>query len=329
MVILRPDVAEFDGKKSAQASTVSSTVFTMNFFKENMKSVAIFIDYFGQWPHWMPVFLASCRHNSTIDWIIRTDCGKPAGTPDNVKIIQTSFSDYIANVSSRLGINFQPSGSYKVCDVRPAYGKLYEEDLAEYDYYGFGDLDVIYGDIRKFYTDDVLSHDVISTHEVMLSGHLSLFKNTEIIKQAYLNIPNWTAYIENPESTRFDEDVYSLLFKESGSVPRPRDLTMMSGVRAYFKEQYTTVFHPMPWHDGQAEHPDVWYWRNGVVTNDRNSGDDYLYLHLMNFQSMRWASEKCREERTPWRKNPHVRFTLAGQEHNGVRIDWSGIHPML
>lgn len=167
----------------------------------------------------VPVFLASCRYNGTINWIIRTDCGIPINSPENIKFIPISVSAYIANVSERLNIKFRPAGNYKICDVKPMCGDLYRDEIADYDCYGFGDLDIIYGDIRKFYTDDILSYDVISTHEWMLSGHLTLFKNVDFLRKAYLKIPNWKKYLETPQITRFDEDVYSQLF-----ISRFRDL---------------------------------------------------------------------------------------------------------
>lgn len=306
---------------------------------EKLKSIAILIDYFGSWPKWFPVFLASCGSNPTVDWIITTDCEIPENPPNNVKFIPVAYADYVASVSRRLGINFNPSGSYKICDIRPMFGDMYREELADYDYYGFGDLDVIYGDIRRFYTDDVLSFDAISTHPNMLSGHLVLFKNTEEMRKAYLKIPNWRKYLEAPKIKRFDEDVYSYLFIPRYKGLLERCLPSVFGrnykfdpiysKNVYFKEQYTTVFHPMPWHDGIIDHPDVWFWKNGVLTNNRNIGREYLYLHLMNFQSMRYANPACRERYTPWKENPHMLFTRAGEESEGVRIDWAGIQRVV
>lgn len=306
--------------------------------KAEMKSIAILIDYFGSWPQWFPVFLSSCKFNSTVNWIIRTDCDIPEDAPPNVRLIRMEYGDYIRNVSRALGINFNPSSNYKICDIKPMYADMYSDDIKDFDYFGFGDLDVIYGDIRKFYTEDILSHDVISTHATMLSGHLALFRNTEALRKAYTNIPRWKEYMENPECTRFDEDIFSCLFVPRDNttagdfptnlLPGLRECDRLPGLKVYFKEQYTTVFHPMHWHDGVAEHPDVWFWKDGIVTNDRNAGHHYLYLHLMNFQSMRWASSACNERRTPWKNNPDVRFTLAGEETDGVRIDWTGIQAL-
>ncbi len=312
-----------------------------------LKSIVIFIDYFGAWPKWFPVFLASCKYNDTVNWIIRTDCEIPASHPENVKFVHAPYRDYVQSASRKLGIDFNPGAPYKICDLRPAYGELYYDDLADYDFFGFGDLDVIYGDIRQFYTDEVLSYDVISTHEGMLSGHLSLFRNTQLLRGAYRQIPNWKLYLEHPESTRFDEDIYSCLFvqrdpislrealRRSGSTPAPdtpssqadevHHVGQLLQVKCLFKERYSTVFHPMQWHDGSDQHPSVWFWTRGRVTNASNGKHEYLYLHLMNFQSMRWTNPECRQQNIPWKDNPNVEFSFGQGEIEGVQIDWQGM----
>ena len=293
-----------------------------------MKSIVILIDYFGCWPKWFPLFMASCEHNPTVNWVIRTDCPLPDKVPQNVKFIEVSYADFINHVSEKLDIRFDPMESYKLCDLRPAYGDLHYPDIRDFDFYGFGDLDVIYGNIRKFYTDDVLSFDVISTHEGMLSGHFSLFKNTETLRKAYLKIPRWKLYMEHPMPTRFDEDVYSLLFARPFKTMRSEGFDLLQGQKIYFNEQYTTVFHPMLWHDGLENHPDVWYWKNGAVTNNRNTGTEYLYLHLMNFQSMRWMNPRSAQGNIAWKDNPNMLFTQPGAETNGVKISWQGIEAL-
>lgn len=291
-----------------------------------MKSIVILIDYFGHWPKWFPVFLSSCAFNKTINWIIRTDCKIPKDSPENVRFISISYRDYVTMVSQLLSIDFNPIGNYKICDLRPMFGDMYKDDIMNFDYYGFGDIDVIYGDIRRFYTDEVLSFDIISTHVGMLSGHLVLFKNTELMRKAYCKILNWKEYAKNPESTRFDEDVFSRLFFRQ---QEPNEIAPIYSENVYSKEQYSTVFHPMPWHDGMPDHPDIWFWKNGVITNNRNIGRQYLYLHLMNFQSMRWANPACRKHYVPWKDNPETVYISAETKYESVRIGWEGIQSLV
>src|SRR5690242_17250860 len=112
------------------------------------QSIVLLIAYFGQWPPWINFFIESCRANRDIDWVIFTDAGKPENTADNVRIIDIPFDDYQKLVSRSLRINFNPADSYKICDVRPAFGILHYDIVRGYDWFGFGDVDVIYGRIR-------------------------------------------------------------------------------------------------------------------------------------------------------------------------------------
>jgi hypothetical protein len=291
-----------------------------------MKSIIIVISYFGEWPKWFPLFLASCRSNPTINWLIITDCEIPYSIPGNVKFNRTTYTDYIESVCKHFDVEFRPADNYKICDLRPLYGHLYSDDIKGYDYYGFGDLDVIYGNIRNFYTDKVLTHNVISTHEYIISGHLALIKNEEWLRKSYLQFKNWKQLIAEPYNVRFDEDVYSLIFLNKNDPLYNTDPKYYA--HNYFKEQYTTVFHPMPWHNGKTEHPDVWFWKDGVITNNRNLRKDYIYLHLMNFHSMRYVNPDCRKKHIPWKDNPAASFKGVSQLQNGVQIDWNGIHPI-
>lgn len=68
---------------------------------------------------------------------------------------------------------------YKLCDFRFAFGDIYRECAEGYDYWGFGDVDVIYGDLREFLQGDLLERDPIIFNASHVSGHFALVKNTE------------------------------------------------------------------------------------------------------------------------------------------------------
>ena len=41
----------------------------------------------------------------------------------------------------------------KLCDYKPAYGLIFEDELIGYDYWGFCDTDILLGDIYQFLED--------------------------------------------------------------------------------------------------------------------------------------------------------------------------------
>ncbi len=269
------------------------------------KSIIMVMPYFGQWPEWIDLFMISCRWNASINWLFITDCGIPACAPDNVQFIHMSFADYRKLASDRLGIRFPDASPYKLCDYKPTYGFIHEDLVGDFDYFGFGDIDVIYGNIRRFYTSAILSHNLISTHDNRLSGHFCLVRNTDRMRNAFRQVKDWRTYLEAPEHRGFDEHKFRRIVLRHNK--HPRFLRRISGwfdpyQRAtYFKEQYSTILAPVPWHDGSLDHPQEWQWQRGRLTNSRDGEREFLYLHFMNWKSSRYL-RKYRDEDAAWEK---------------------------
>ncbi len=265
-----------------------------------MKSIIIIIDFLGEhWPEWFPLFLESCRKNPDINWLFHTDCPVEGLDAGNIMFKPCTREDYIRTVNQKLNVRFDTADPYKLCDLRPAYGVLYEEEIKDYDFFGYGDIDVIYGRIRDFYTDDILNHyNIISTHTWCISGHLALIRNEEWLRKAFYRISNWQEILEKQHNQRFDEDYFSSLFLYPAKIPRGLhrmyDWSHPSSVRyrknVYFVEQHTTPLTPGRWKDGNPLHPTVWYWKDGHITNDRDGDERFLYLHFMNFKHARYMS---------------------------------------
>lgn len=304
--------------------------------ESNLKSILIIINYFGQWPPWFPVFLESCKRNSTINWLFHTDCPFEEYKIDNVKFKHVSFDDYVSMVSAKLNVNFRPENSYKLCDIKPMYGVLHSDEISGFDFYGYGDIDVLYGNIRHFYPDEVLqNNNVISTHVGIVSGHLALFKNVNWIKNAYKQCKNWKAKIENPQAQRFDEDVFSTIFRYPRIDPRYffwYDLVHPFSRRyrhnTYFQEQFTTPLTPLPWRNKQTAHPQEWYWKDGRLTNELDGDRECLYLHFMNFLSARWMDARYNTS-PPWKELDKFVFLPSDQwRTRGVKINRTGFHEL-
>jgi len=296
-----------------------------------MKSIAILIPYFGQWPEWFNLYLESCRSNSRVNWIFISDCAAPDNAPDNTQFIHTSFGDYKKLVSENLGIKFNPSSAYKLCDLKPAYGYIHQELLSSYDFWGFGDIDIIYGDIRQFYTDELLSkYNSLSSHWDRVSGHLFLMKNTATLREAFKQIPNWQKLLEDKEHHGIDESKFSKVFlrhkKHPAWLRKIYALTKPLQRHAYFAEQYSTILSPQPWIDGQWEHPEEWVWEKGKLHNSTDSRE-FMYLHFMNWKSNIWL-DKSRGETAAWEVLKELNHIPLGLENQGFIINRLGFHQL-
>lgn len=296
-------------------------------------SIIVIIDYFGEWPEWFPLFIESCRWNPTITWLFHTDCQPYAERLDNVHFEYLTWNQYLSNVRTQLSIRFKPLQPYKICDIRPAVGQLYERDIRGYDFFGYGDLDVLYGNIRDFYTDAILNdNDVLSTHHWCLSGHFALIRNTEQLRNAFRLVPSWQTTLEDPMPRRFDEDEFTKVFAPS----KPSTLSQVQSLTAevapcyrnmYFVEQFTTPLTPSAWLDGGRDHPEVWHWQQGRVTNTRDGDRRFIYLHFMNYRNARFMDRKY-GPRAPWAGMSKVLHLSANDVHKGICIDRRGFHAL-
>ena len=236
--------------------------------------------YFGRWPAWMNFFVESCKWNPDIRWRFYTDCGEPENRAANIDYVPISFADYKALARVRLGIAFDPAHPYKLCDLKPALGFLHERDTVDFPFFGYGDLDVVYGNIASFYGERRLVElDVVSTHPERLSGHFAVLRNTAALRHAFERIPNYRALLETPEQTGVDESQYSQVFLRSATE------------RSLFVERHSTVLSVRRWHDGTMNYPQRWFWRRGRLTNERDGDREFLYLHFMRWQSAHWIND--------------------------------------
>lgn len=281
--------------------------------------IAILIPYFGDWPVWMNFFIESCRWNGGIDWILFNDRPPPENRPPNVHYERTSFVDYREQLSDALGVKVGAEDPYKLCDLRPALGYVHAAMLAKYDFVGFGDLDVIYGDIRSFYDDDLLSdYDLFSTHADRISGHLCLMRNREDVVTAFREVRGWKEAFTRRDNVTFDERAFYNLF--TGRNGRLLPSKAPPSIRCYFREAYST---PTPTTDMR------WFWEKGRLTNEYYPYHPFLYLHFMNWHSSRWYAQQphiAAGAEAPWSKLSAIvemDWRKAGEE--GFMISPAGI----
>lgn len=168
------------------------------------------IPYFGQWPGWIELYFYSCGQNPNIDFIFYTDCPVPQQTYSNTKFISTSFEKYCKLVGARLGINYVINSAYKLTDLKPFIGIVHQEELKDYDFWGFGDLDLVYGDLSMIVNDKMLSsYELLTTHNYHIAGHFTLCRNNEYWRTLCFRIKNWKKRLVDNQHYAFDEGEWS------------------------------------------------------------------------------------------------------------------------
>lgn len=108
-------------------------------------SIAYVIPYFGNLRNDFKVWLESCRWNPDIDFLIFTDDETQYDYPNNVHVSITTFTDLKVRIQSFFDFPITLNRPYKLVDYKVAYGEIFEEELKKYAYWGYCDMDMMWG----------------------------------------------------------------------------------------------------------------------------------------------------------------------------------------
>ena len=180
-----------------------------------MKSIIFIIPYFGHFNNYFEIWLNSCAHNSTVNWLIITDCKGEYNYPKNVKVVYTTFDDIRTHFQSFYEFPISLEKPFKLCDFRPAFGEIFYDYIKDYDFWGYCDTDLVWGDIRRFITEDLLAN----YRKIGFYGHCTLFRNeaatNSIYKKQYSDLPDYRQVFSTSLAYCFDEYCVNEIFKRS------------------------------------------------------------------------------------------------------------------
>ena len=141
-----------------------------------MNKFAVIIPYFGQFKPSIVLFLESCKRNPNIDWLVFSDCDIPEKVRISKNILWHSMVlDEVRTLAeNKLGCPVSLNRAYKLCDLKPMYGLIFEDYIRDYLFWGFGDTDVIYGDVFNYL--NTICYDQYD--KINWMGHLCFMRNT-------------------------------------------------------------------------------------------------------------------------------------------------------
>jgi hypothetical protein len=213
-------------------------------------SIAFVVPYVGSWPPWFPAYLQSCKYNPSIRWIFYTDCEFPSTVPANVEFVRGSLREFEHLVERKTGMNVALELPYKLCDYKPGFGLIFEDYLDGVDFWGHCDVDLVWGNIRKFLaTDQILgSHDVVSARRRRIAGVCTLYRNSSEVNSLFLADRRFQAVVRERENRRYDEMGWSRFIKKRAA---------KGALRVYWPKW----MQPR----GLLESVDGLYWERGAV----------------------------------------------------------------
>lgn len=240
-----------------------------------MKCVFI-ICWFGKLPSYFDNWLISAKYNTKFDFLFFSDDGYQGELPNNVRFIDFSMEEFIQRAKLIIDKNASLNKSYRVCDFRPMYGELFKKEIEPYEYWGFCDIDLIFGDLSRF----IVETDMKNNDAIFNAGHLTLIRNTDTMNSLYKKRGSLFSYrtvARNNAIFAFDE---------------------YTGIQAIAKANNIVAKYGIPYIDvdsrytqlrsrNEIENPDnqAFYWEKGKlyrakVENDELSYQEIAYIHL-------------------------------------------------
>ncbi len=247
-------------------------------------TICLIVPYFGTLPSYVQCVFRSCQFNPDIDWLIFTDDNTVRELPPNVHIRRATLGALRERFSQKLGFEVTLIHPYQLCNFRPAYGYLFADVLTDYDFWGHCDLDVIFGDLRKFLREDILS----AYNKILNRGHLCLYRNTAEVNRYFM--------LEAPRSLNYraafcDTGLNVVeFFDEWRGIYR---ILRYHNIPQYHDEFIIDVIPPTRWIRSRFEGTaiknhaqQVFYWYKGKVFQSFRNCDggtmdaEYAYIHL-------------------------------------------------
>ena len=143
--------------------------------------VAMIGFWFGKLPNYFSVWLNGAKENPEWTFLLYTDDVAGYDYPKNVIVHYTTLSECVERAQKCYDFKICVPYAYKFCDFRPAFGEIFSEDLVGYDFWGTIDLDIVFGRIDHFITEEVLDkYDKILTRD-----HFCIYRNDSDVCKHY------------------------------------------------------------------------------------------------------------------------------------------------
>lgn len=145
-----------------------------------MKKVCLLTVWMGKLPESFWLWMTTARNNPTVDFYLITD-NTGMVDEDNVHFVHMTMESVRERFENIVGFPIKLKVPYKLCDFKPLFGQAFADIVASYEFWGHCDIDLLFGDIRKFITDELLEQ----YDKVMDAGFFILYRNCEDMNNLY------------------------------------------------------------------------------------------------------------------------------------------------
>lgn len=269
----------------------------------NMHTILIIHVYFGKLPNFFAFWLKSCEENKDVDFLLVTD-QKVKSVASNIKIHNCKLNDIKKRAEEKLGMPVVLERPHKLCDYKALFGLLFSEYTNKYEFWGYCDSDLIFGNIRNFITTDILT----KYNYILVLGHLHIQRTKDdsfdtVWKSArgvgdnafyeynfnpdrfqeLNNGPFWKDVFTSPNNYIFDEIPYGVsyryyqLFPEkvwTGFSSKGRCFDDIDPQPLYLRDSFNCYEAYLNTHYFKLKHLFSFYER---ISNNENEFEDIIY----------------------------------------------------
>lgn len=263
-----------------------------------MKKIKYIVPYFGKLPQNFQLWLLSCSKNPTINWLVFTNDKTEFDYPKNVEVVYCTFEDIKERIQQIYEFKIVLDRPWKLCDYKVAYGEIFAPELVGFDFWGYCDIDLMFGNIRNFITDEILD----KYEKIGFQGHSTLYKNVPDVNQRYRSkfeqLPNYIEIFTNSKGYCFDENIIGEIY-DNLKIPYYKE-TNFAHLSKY---DYSFFLRYLPKEDNYKNNRQIFVWKNGVLRRfylDKEKeikDEEYMYLHFfcrpIKYNISSYSDEAC------------------------------------
>lgn len=243
--------------------------------------ICLIIAQFGRLTSNFDLWLKSCEYNPEINFLVWSDISRE-NLPENVTWINKSFDEFKLLAREKLKLDIYLETPYDCCEFKTVYGIIFEDYLKDFEYWGYCDMDMIFGDLEYFFQ----KYDYRKYDKFLSKGHLTIYRNTEENNNRYMisGTPgkDYLSALTQEGITHFDEDEINTIYKINGfpffgeeifaDICRDYNRMRLNGLHTDYKLQ--TFF----WQNGKIFR--AFYFHNAVGTNRIINLEEFVYIHF-------------------------------------------------
>jgi hypothetical protein len=244
----------------------------------------LLIPYLGKRPVGFEHFAFSASFVADAEFLYLTDDPAVKSPYPNVRVIPLTLAEFNMRARDVIGCELGSNHPMKLCDFRPAFGLIFADLLRESAFWGYCDVDVLFGNMAPYLGTAFLSqYDVISMNANYLSGSFTLWRNDERINRLFERSPDWRSILTSPDLRAFDECGHGLWGQLNSGMSIfdvkcdflsmthvVRILEREGGIRPHFRKLVKEEF----------QDDEVLRWTPGrVATVQPADGPDHPYFH--------------------------------------------------